>query len=310
MALFSQLVRPVYVTGGISIASGVADKSAFIYGTSIENPSGGVYQDTLPTLTAGQTGVFRVTEYRGLHVNLRTGGGVELLGQMLSASSIPVVLSSDQVLPLPTGAATSALQVTGNASLSSIDGKTPALGQALAAASVPVVLTAAQLSTLTPLSTVTANIGTTGGIALDTTLSTMSAKLPAALGQLAMAASLSVAISSNQSAIPVTQSGTWTVQPGNTPNTVPWLVKEVVSATATLSNVSGSTSSVSLLGSNANRLGATFFNDSTAILYLKFGTTASSTSYTVQLPANAYYEVPGPRIYTGAIPRINGDTEI
>ena len=55
---------------------------------------------------------------------------------------------------LPTGASTSALQTTGNTSLSSIDSKTPALGQALASASTPVVLTAAQLTTLTPLSTV------------------------------------------------------------------------------------------------------------------------------------------------------------
>ncbi len=61
---------------------------------------------------------------------------------------------SAAALPLPSGAATGAKQDTGNASLSSIDGKTPALGQALAAASVPVVLTAAQLSTLTPLTTV------------------------------------------------------------------------------------------------------------------------------------------------------------
>ena len=60
---------------------------------------------------------------------------------------------------LPTGASTSALQTTGNTSLASIDTKTPALGQALAAASTPVVLTAAQMTTLTPLSTVTANQG-------------------------------------------------------------------------------------------------------------------------------------------------------
>jgi hypothetical protein len=56
---------------------------------------------------------------------------------------------------LPTGAATSAKQDTGNTSLASIDTKTPALGQALAAASVPVVLTAAQLSTLTPPAAIT-----------------------------------------------------------------------------------------------------------------------------------------------------------
>ena len=60
-------------------------------------------------------------------------------------------------ITLPSGAATSTLQTTGNSSLSSIDTKTPALGQALAAASTPVVLTAAQMTTLTPLSTVTIN---------------------------------------------------------------------------------------------------------------------------------------------------------
>lgn len=45
---------------------------------------------------------------------------------------------------LPTGASTSALQTSGNASLTSIDGKTPALGQALMAASVPVVIASNQ----------------------------------------------------------------------------------------------------------------------------------------------------------------------
>lgn len=53
-----------------------------------------------------------------------------------------------------TGLATSAKQDTGNTSLASIDTKTPSLGQALAASSVPIVLTSAQLTTLTPLSTV------------------------------------------------------------------------------------------------------------------------------------------------------------
>lgn len=57
-------------------------------------------------------------------------------------------------ISLPTGAATSAAQTTGNTSLSSIDTKTPALGQALSAASTPVVLPAAQITTLTPPSSV------------------------------------------------------------------------------------------------------------------------------------------------------------
>lgn len=83
------------------------------------------------------------------------------LGQAAMAASSPVVIASNQsavpvsMAAVPTGGATAANQATEIASLSSIDTKTPALGQALAAASTPVVLTAAQISTLTPLSSVT-----------------------------------------------------------------------------------------------------------------------------------------------------------
>lgn len=71
-------------------------------------------------------------------------------------------------------------------------------------------------------------------------------------------------------------------------------------ATATLTNVTSSASSVLLLASNVNRKMAMFYNDSTSTLYLKLGVTASTTSYTVQLQAGGYYELPSP-IYTGEI---------
>lgn len=105
---------------------------------------------------------------------VKVGGAAISLGQTTMSASLPVTIASNQsalpvsqsgtwnitnisgTISLPTGASTSALQSTGNTSLASIDSKTPALGQALAAASVPVVLTAAQISTLTPLSTVAA----------------------------------------------------------------------------------------------------------------------------------------------------------
>lgn len=45
-------------------------------------------------------------------------------------------------------------------------------------------------------------------------------------GQSTMANSIPVTIASDQSAIPASQSGTWTVQPGNTANTTPWLVTD------------------------------------------------------------------------------------
>lgn len=69
--------------------------------------------------------------------------------------------------------------------------------------------------------------------------------------------------------------------------------------TATLANVAGSASSVTLIAANTSRKGATIQNDSTAILYVKFGSTASSTSYTVLMQPQSYYEVPGG--YTGII---------
>jgi hypothetical protein len=73
-------------------------------------------------------------------------------------------------------------------------------------------------------------------------------------------------------------------------------------ATATLSNVSASVTSVTLLSANSSRKGAAIWNDSTSVCYVKFGTTASATSCTVKLIADAYYEVPNK--YTGRIDAI------
>lgn len=96
-------------------------------------------------------------------------------------------------------------------------------------------------------------------------------------------------------------SGTVTVTDGSGSLTVDGSVTANPSrpATATLSNVSGSASSVTLLASNANRLGGMIWNDSSAILYVKFGTTASTTSCTVKMIADAYFEIPF--WYTGRI---------
>lgn len=71
-------------------------------------------------------------------------------------------------------------------------------------------------------------------------------------------------------------------------------------STATQTSVAAATSSTALLSANAARLGATVYNDSTAILYVLLGSgTASTSAYTVQVAAGGYYEVPYG--YTGAI---------
>jgi hypothetical protein len=70
--------------------------------------------------------------------------------------------------------------------------------------------------------------------------------------------------------------------------------------TATLANVASSASSVTLFAAASNDNARTIWNDSTAVLYVKFGTTASTTSFTVQLAAGAYYEFPQP-LFAGRV---------
>jgi hypothetical protein len=68
--------------------------------------------------------------------------------------------------------------------------------------------------------------------------------------------------------------------------------KETRAASSAVTSVSDTASSTTLLAANANRLGAAVYNDSTVDLYLKLGTTASLTSFTVKMIPGAYYEVP------------------
>lgn len=103
----------------------------------------GIFQPSLGDVTAGQW------------VNIKASIPLTLTGLLPAFASPPTVnIGSSSTFPLPTGAATASFQVTGNTSLSSIDGKTPALGQALSAASTPVVLPATQVAALTPPTTV------------------------------------------------------------------------------------------------------------------------------------------------------------
>jgi hypothetical protein len=71
-----------------------------------------------------------------------------------------------------------------------------------------------------------------------------------------------------------------------------YLASDPVANTSTTLSVASSTTNVTLLAANVNRIGATIFNDSNQTLYVKLGATASNTSYTVQLTARGYYEIP------------------
>lgn len=86
--------------------------------------------------------------------------------------------------------------------------------------------------------------------------------------------------------------GVLTVQgdPAGTP--IPVTATEAKSGTATETRVATSTTSATLLAANAARLGAVIVNDGPKLLYVKFGTTASATSYTYKLAPDDRVEVP------------------
>lgn len=71
-----------------------------------------------------------------------------------------------------------------------------------------------------------------------------------------------------------------------------------MSDNSAVSSVASSASNVTLLSANPARKDAVFFNDSTSVLYLKFGATATASSYTVQIAAGGFYELP--KSYTGS----------
>lgn len=67
----------------------------------------------------------------------------------------------------------------------------------------------------------------------------------------------------------------------------------------TVASVTGTTASVPVFpAASGNVNGRVVYNDSSAILYLKFGTLATVQNYTVQVPAGGYFEFPVPT-YSG-----------
>jgi len=124
----------------------------------------GVRNDTYAAVTSldGDYSAISVNSRGAVLVDIKSSVPLTTYGLTdaeIRASPVPVTLTSTTI----TGSvavtsatfATSALQTTGNTSLSNIDTKTPALGQALAAASTPVVLTAIQQAALTPPAAIT-----------------------------------------------------------------------------------------------------------------------------------------------------------
>lgn len=116
------------------------------------------------------------------------------------------------------------------------------------------------------------------------------------LGQTTMSASVPVTIASNQTALPVSQSGTWNL------NNITGTISQIVSDTGTVSTVSCSTSVTTLLAANSSRKGFSISNTSGRNIYISFSsTTPTSTLFTLKMSNSDFYESSLTVIYRGII---------
>lgn len=210
---------------------------------------------------------------------------VRLSDGSAAITTLPV---SAAALPLPSGASTEATLVTIDGRVDGLEGGVGAAADAAATVGSTGSLTAKlrlMTSQLDSIKTAVETLdNTVSGNEIQADVLTLPA-LPAG--------------NNNIGDVDAVQSGTWTVQPGNTANTTAWLVKEQRATTATCTQIADSASSGQFLASTAGRLGASIQNTSSAVLYVKLGTTASVTDFSARLVQYSYYEVPYG--YTGRI---------
>lgn len=178
---FWQSTQPVSIATTVPVSGPLTD-------TQLRASAVPISAASLPLASGAATNSALTTINTTLGSPFQSGGSIGNAGFNVTGT-LPAYASTPTFnLGTLNGASTAINQAAGNTYLSSIDTKIPALGQAIAAASTPVVLTASQLSTLTPLSsvsvsnfpatqpvsgTVVANIGTTNGLALDTSVNSL-----------------------------------------------------------------------------------------------------------------------------------------
>lgn len=160
------------------------------------------------------------------------------------------------------------------------------LGAKAAAASFAVTQStedAAQFGSLTETApaTDTASSGLNGRLQrIAQRLTSLIALVPASLGQKAMASSFAVTLASDD----------------------PLTVLQSASS-ASITALASAATSAQLLAANAARKGLILNNTDANAVLVKYGTTASATSFTVRITQNGYWEMPYP-IYTGRIDAI------
>lgn len=224
-------------------------------------------------------------------------GKTPALGQALAAGSVPVVLTAAQVSTLTpqTDALTdtqlraTAVPVSGPLT----DVQLRASAVPVSAASLPLPTDAATQTTLAALNAKVTAVNTGAvvvsssalptGAATEVTLASIDSKITAVNTG---AVTISAALPAGANTIgAVTQSGTWTVQPGNTANTTAWLVTQAGKTAVTFATNDYSSTTVTasayteLISSlSANISEVEIFDSSGEFLYLATGGSGSETN--------------------------------
>jgi hypothetical protein len=270
-----QTVIPVSDNGGSITVDGTVSISGSVAVT-------GPLTDTQLRASAvpvSGSGNFTVVQTTGTNLHTVVDSGSITVANASGASAVNIQDGGNSItvdatsLPLPTGASTSALQTTGNTSLSSIDTKIPAN---LTVTSTRLLVDGSGVTQ--PVSgTVTAN---QGGAPWSSNTTQLAGTAIAVNAGTANAGTQRVVIASDQTKIPF----------------------ETVS-TSSVTSVTVTASTTNLLSSTSGTKSCILYNDSGRNLYVKFGATASTTSFTIRMGDNTVYELPMP-IYTGQIDAI------
>jgi len=303
-------------------------------------PTGAATEATLLTRATEATLATRATEAtlltRATEVTLATRladatftSRINTLGQKTMALSTPVVIASDQ----------SVIPVSDNGGSLTVDGTVTANQGTATGAAAPWSVRLSDGAAFYD-GTKTGQLPTVlvGG-RLDTNVGAWLGSTAPTVGQKVMTSSVPVVIASDQSAVPTTISGQAADNSANSVTKLPVLAARANAANptwtegnqvplsadltghvrvrtqapiGTTTSVASSVANVTLLAANANRKGATIYNDGTQNLFVKLGATASTVDFTVRITSQGYYEVPFG--YTGIIDGIwnvaNGSARI
>jgi hypothetical protein len=117
---------------------------------------------------------------------------------------------------------------------------------------------------------------------------------------------------SNDSNVLATQSGTWTMQPGNTANTTPWLMSPQVASSGgsvPYHNLTAATTNfTNVKGTACQMYGCDISNTSASVIFVKFYDkatapgTGDTPKRTIQVPANSTI----PRAFPNGLKFVNG----